>query len=234
MSRRRIRRAGRPARAGAPAQVTARLVIPFVGEISGVWEPDEAERSAAWELYYELVSRVAVMELPRDEGLLREALSSLYSLFGTTRDIMRRHGPEVAPPVPAGHVSFGMLAMTVLNQVLRPLLTTWHPRLAAHEALRPEGTDPVAYERAWQHAGELRDAIAAVRSSLLSLARTLQEVAGVGDLIQLPGTGTGTPASGGTPPRCRERPLTPGRARETRPRLSARHGRALLPASCPA
>jgi hypothetical protein len=186
------RRAGRP----APTQVTARLAIPFAGEIAGVWEPDDAERRAAWELYYELVSRVAAVELRREEGLLREALSSLYTLFGTVRDIMRRHGPDVAPPVPPGHVSFGMLAMAVLNRVLRPLLTVWHPRLAGHEALRPADTDPVAYERAWEHAEELREEIAAVRSSLLSLARTLQEVAGVGDLMSLPER----TAPGGTPP----------------------------------
>ncbi|WP_234390433.1 hypothetical protein [Streptomyces sp. MMG1533] len=171
---------------GGPAQVTAKLTIPFVGEISGTWEPADAERSAAWELYLELVTRVSVEELAPEEGFLREALSSLYTFFTTTREILRRYGPEVAPPLAPGHVSFGVLAVTVLNRVLRPLLASWHPRLTAYESQRPPGRDPVAHERQWEHAEALRTEIAAVRQTLVSLARTLQEVAGVSDLIDLP------------------------------------------------
>jgi hypothetical protein len=32
-------------------------------KLSGVWEPDQAERNAAWELYVELVTRIAVVPL---------------------------------------------------------------------------------------------------------------------------------------------------------------------------
>ncbi|PAZ15404.1 hypothetical protein CLM62_13375 [Streptomyces sp. SA15] len=39
------------------------------------------------------------------EGFLREALSSLYTFFTTTREILRRYGPDVAPPLAPGHVS---------------------------------------------------------------------------------------------------------------------------------
>ncbi|MFF1307394.1 hypothetical protein [Streptomyces sp. NPDC058307] len=173
-------------RRGGPAQITAKLAIPFVGEISGTWEPADAERGAAWELYLELVTRVSVQELDRDEGFLREALSSFYSFFNTTREILHRYGPEVAPPLAPGHVSFGVLAVTVLNRVLRPLLATWHPRLTAYESQRPPGRDPVAHERQWEHAEALRTEIAAVRQTLVSLARTLQKVADVSDLIDLP------------------------------------------------
>jgi hypothetical protein len=76
-------------------QVQVKLAIPFIGEISGIWEPDEAERRAAWELYVELVTRVAVVQLGPVEGLLREALSSLREVFGITREILRRYGPAV-------------------------------------------------------------------------------------------------------------------------------------------
>ncbi|WP_246101067.1 hypothetical protein [Streptomyces cyaneus] len=148
----------------------------------GTWEPADAERSAAWELYLELVTRVPVEELDPDEGFLRQALSSLYTCFNTTREILRRYGPDVAPPLAPGHVSFGVLAVTVLNRVLRPLLAQW-PRLTAYESQRPTGRDPVVYEREWEHAEALRREIAAVRQTLVSLARTLQEVANVSDLI---------------------------------------------------
>ncbi|WP_405947271.1 hypothetical protein OG588_12045 [Streptomyces prunicolor] len=207
--RHRQRRRRRP---GGPSQITARLTIPFVGEISGTWEPADAERSAAWELYLQLVTRVSVEELGDDEGFLREALSSFYTFFDTTRDILRRHGPDIAPPVPPGHISFAVLAVTVLNRVLRPLLASWHPRLAAYESQRPEGHDPVAWEREWEHADALRGAIAEVRRALRLLARTLQEVAGVGDLIDLPAPRTPedapTRANRGTPPRRFKQVLT--------------------------
>ncbi|MEU9123275.1 hypothetical protein AB0C96_25980 [Streptomyces sp. NPDC048506] len=164
-------------------QVTVKLTIPFVAEISGVWQPEESERQAAWELYVELATRVTVVELGENEGLLREALSSLYTVFGTTREILRRYGPAVAPRVPPGHVTFGVLAVNVLNLSIRPLLSRWHPLLTAHEATRQDGTDPVTHERNWDRAAELRAEIEAVRKVLMKLAQALNEVAGVGDLI---------------------------------------------------
>jgi hypothetical protein len=48
--------------------------------------------------YIELVTRIAVVPLGPGGGLLRDALSNLYSLFPTTRDILRRYGPGVADP----------------------------------------------------------------------------------------------------------------------------------------
>jgi hypothetical protein len=90
-----------------PKQVQVKLTIPFIGEISGTWEPDEAERRASWELYVELVTRVAVVQLGPAEGLLREALSSLREVFGITRGILRRYGPAVAPKTAEQEPSFG-------------------------------------------------------------------------------------------------------------------------------
>ncbi|MFG2876444.1 hypothetical protein ACGFYU_15890 [Streptomyces sp. NPDC048337] len=143
----------------------------------------DSEREAAWELYVELATRVSVVELGEDEGLLREALSSLYTVFATTREILRRYGPAVAPRVPPGHLTFGVLAVNVLNLSIRPLLSRWHPLLTAHEATRGDHVDPVAHERRWSRVGELRAEIESVRQVLLGLAQALNEVAGVGDLI---------------------------------------------------
>ncbi|MFD9474147.1 hypothetical protein [Streptomyces goshikiensis] len=177
-----------------PREITVKLSIPFVGEISGVWEPVDAEREAAWELYVELATRISVVELGEDEGLLREALSSLYTVFGTTREILRRYGPSVAPRVAPGRVTFGLLAVNVLNLSIRPLLTRWHPLLTAHEARRGDQVDPVGHERRWARAEELRREIEQVRQVLLSLAQALNEVAGVGDLITVRVPPQGRPA----------------------------------------
>ncbi|MFF7728030.1 hypothetical protein [Streptomyces sp. NPDC008001] len=187
---RRIRNAAGRAR---PKQITVRMAIPMLGDITGVWEPVEAERKAAWELYAELATRISTVELGPEDGFLREALSSFYSLFGTTRDILRRYGPEVAPRRGPGEITFGALAVTVLNQGLRPVLAAWHPRLAAYESLRPPDVDPVTYERGWEHAAELRAEIARVREVLVALANALSEVAGSADLLR--------PATMPSPPR---------------------------------
>ncbi len=60
----------------APKSVQVELDLKLV-KIAGTWEPNEVERRAAWELYVELLTRVAVVPLAREEGLVREALASL-------------------------------------------------------------------------------------------------------------------------------------------------------------
>ncbi|WP_405395710.1 hypothetical protein [Streptomyces microflavus] len=177
------RRLGRVRGGLQSREISVKIAIPFVAEIGGVWVPVDAEREAAWELYVELATRVTVVELGEEEGLLREALSSLYTVFGTTREILRQYGPSVAPRVSPGHVTFGVLAVNVLNLSIRPLLSRWHPLLAAYEAQRADNSDPVSHERQWDRAEELRGEIENVRKVLLSLAQSLNEVAGVGDLI---------------------------------------------------
>ena len=76
------------------------------------------------------------MPLEPGTGLLREALTSLHSLFGSTQKVLRRHGPAVARPQVADGRSFGELAVLVLNLELRPLLARWHPLLEQWEARR--------------------------------------------------------------------------------------------------
>lgn len=80
--------------------------LPF-GIGSAEWQADDTERRAAWSLYVELVTRIAVQSLEIDEGLLREALNSLYSLFGTTRQVLKEAGPDVG----AAHNSVGGIAI---------------------------------------------------------------------------------------------------------------------------
>jgi hypothetical protein len=115
-------------------QVTVSL--PF-GIGSASWESDPTERKAAWELYVELVTRIAVQPLASEEGLMREALNSLYSLFGSTREILRTAGPNVG----ASKKSVGGIAIAVLNNGLRPLLSKWHPILQEWEGQKPQAPE---------------------------------------------------------------------------------------------
>ncbi len=94
------------------------LSIPGFGGVTGTWKPDDSERQAAWEMYVELVTRIAVVRLQPEEGLLREALSSLYSVFDSTRQILRERGPNVAQPKGGGDLSFGYLSVTILKRLV--------------------------------------------------------------------------------------------------------------------
>jgi len=163
------------------------LKIPFTDigfKIGGKWKPDESERRAAWELYVELVTRISVAELRPGEGLLREALSSLYSLFATTRGILRSYGPGIAQPkLGDSDLSFGYIAVTVLNVALRPVLSTWHPRLADWEAKKPADRSAMEHEQAWAHAEELRAGLNTLREELIDYANLLADAARVPSLI---------------------------------------------------
>jgi hypothetical protein len=159
------------------------LKLPFVGELEGTWEPNDQERLAAWEMYVELVTRIATAELKEGEGLLREALSSLYSLFCETRVILRSYGPGIAQPKGEYALSFGYIAVAVLNLVLRPMLARWHPALQDHESRRDKAVSPLEHERRWEREGELRSELGEVRLILTAYANLLAEAAGTPSLL---------------------------------------------------
>ncbi|WP_217923126.1 hypothetical protein [Miltoncostaea oceani] len=161
-------------------QLKFSLSLPLgVGGIEGTWEPDDVERKAAWEMYVELITRVTIVELRPRQGLNREALQSLHSLFQTTRDILRSYGPRIAQPKGSGDYSFGFLAAVILNDVLRPVLTEWHPRLEDWEAGRPQGLSRTEHEKSWEHTPELRKALSDIREPLIAYADLLAAVSEV-------------------------------------------------------
>lgn len=166
-------------------KVTASLGLPFgVGSVGGEWAPDDSERQASWEMFVELVTRVTVVELHEEEGLLREALDSFYSLFGTTREILRVHGPTTATSASGSAVSFGHLAVAVLNWGIRPLLSKWHPLLEDYELDRPPSVSRLDWERRWERKHEIREDVEEVREFLVAYAGLLGEVCGAKDLLK--------------------------------------------------
>jgi hypothetical protein len=148
--------------------------LPF-GIGSAEWQADSTERNAAWSLYVELVTRIAVQPLEIDQGTVREALNSLYSLFSSTREILRTAGPDVG----ASHNSVGGIAISVLNNGLRPFLSKWHPLLQVWEAGRPPGLSPMEHEKNWTEGPEIRNELSALLVNLEKYANALAEIAGV-------------------------------------------------------
>ena len=148
--------------------------LPF-GIGSAEWETDSTERNAAWSLYVELVTRIAVQSLEVDQGTLREAMTSLYSLFGSTREILKASGPGVG----ASHDSVGGIAIAVLNNGLRPFLSKWHPLLQAWEAKRPIDLSPQEHEKNWLEEAQIRNEFTTLCVDLEKYANALAKIAGV-------------------------------------------------------
>ena len=163
--------------------VKVSLKLPYIGGVEGVWKPDESERDAAWEMYVELITRISVAELKPGEGLLREALSSLYTLFDTTRIILRKYGPSVAQPKGKDKLSFGYLAVAILNAVLRPVLAKWHPLLLDYESTKESSVSPLKHERQWDKNEDLRGVLNDVRGVLIEYANLLAQVIDIPSLI---------------------------------------------------
>ncbi|MFM6008934.1 MAG: hypothetical protein ACKPB7_37720 [Sphaerospermopsis kisseleviana] len=148
--------------------------LPFgIGSVE--FEADPTKRKAAWSLYVELVTRITVQPLESDQGLLREALTSLYNLFPVTRQVLKDAGPDVG----ASLDSVGGIAIAVLNNGLRPFLAKWHPLLQTWEAQRESHKSPKEHERDWPQEKELRAELESLRKDLEKYADALAEIAGV-------------------------------------------------------
>lgn len=77
-----------------------------------------SDEKAAWEMYVELLTRIATQPLEDNTGNEQVALESIHSLFSITRDIMKDNGRSC--------IQFSKLAIIVLNQVIRPFTAKWH------------------------------------------------------------------------------------------------------------
>lgn len=138
-----------------------KLTTPF---LEMQWEPRDEDRTAAWELYVELITRVATQGLDPDEGDEAAALKSVYELFPLTRDTIKRNGRHC--------INFTRIAVVVLNQRVRPFTAKWHPRVLAGPL------DAAARQR-------FRTELVALQTDLRNYTRLLADLADVEDLTDL-------------------------------------------------
>jgi len=154
------------------AQLTeVKVAVPQVSELTFVVNNDA--RQVAWKLYVETVTRVSTRPLADEEGFIREALTSLYGLFATTRDTLKASRPSVPA---SGRPTVEHLAVTMLNQQLRPFLSKWHPRLRQFETAHPDGP-----ESAWPDNSACRGELLVVQANLVDYALGFADLAGVRD-----------------------------------------------------
>lgn len=128
-------------------------------------------RQAALRMFFQAATRVATRPLDDGSGNLREALTSLKTLFDMYREPLESGG---APPPPSDGDSVHELVLDILNFELAPFLATWHPRLRAFEEAHP-GED----ESAWAENAEFRRALRELQRSLRPYVIGLGEIAGI-------------------------------------------------------
>ncbi len=151
-----------------------------VGQVKGFLYPSPAERAAAYELLIELSTRNTATNVGSDASL-RDALSSLYAMFDITRQILRKHGAE-ASKGSGGNLSLAVIAVRVLNDVFRPVLSKWHPLLKSYEDKRPAEVTSVEWENRWALGESCRSELGAMRASVIAYMDTLGRIAGAGSL----------------------------------------------------
>ena len=132
------------------------------------WTPKAADKNAAWALYIELLTRITTQPLPIEHGDEKTALDSVYSLFATTREVIREYGPEC--------INFTKIAIVVLNQVIRPFTAKWHRKSLAGDF--EDETERTVF----------RDELAALQEELRKYSQMLADIADVEDLTDLEGT----------------------------------------------
>ena len=118
---------------------------------------------------------VDIESLEDDQGILREALTSLYNLFSITREVLKEAGPDVG----ATDSTVGGIAIRVLNDGLRPFVSKWHPLLQDWESKRPSNKSPREFENEWPQCMEMREELSGLRQNLWDYANALAEIAKV-------------------------------------------------------
>lgn len=134
------------------------------GFLETEWTPKDPDRKAAWELYVELLTRVATQHLEPEHGDEQAALDSIYKLFDLTRQTLKNH---------EGCVEFTKIAAVVLNQVIRPFTAKWHRRSRAGDFDKPAVCE------------EFRGDLAALQKKLGGFTKALADMAAVEDLTTL-------------------------------------------------
>ena len=129
------------------------------------WNPKDADRDAAWELYTELLTRITTQELQIEHGDEQTALESVFKIFGLTREIIKHHGRDC--------IEFTKIAVVVLNQIIRPFTAKWH-RLSVSKAFENE-----------KHCEEFREELSKLQATLRIYTKMLSDMAGVEDLTEL-------------------------------------------------
>lgn len=125
----------------------------------------EEDKQAAWELYVELLTRITTQVLKDTDGDEKTALTSVYSIFPTTRSILKEKGRDAQ--------TFTKIAIVVLNQIIRPFTAKWH-KLSEEGAFSDNAK-----------CSEFRNELKSLQVDLIHYTQLLADLAEVEDLTDI-------------------------------------------------
>ena len=160
-------------------------------------------RQAAQRMFFQAATRIATRPLEDGSGNLREALTSLKTLFDLYREPLEL---GEAPPPPSHGDSVHELVLDILNFELAPFLAEWHPRLQAFEQAHPD-----LDESAWPDNAVFRQELRTLQRNLRPYFVALGEIAGLRDPerhLRPSARRTSQPASDSVLPLPGQRPTT--------------------------
>ncbi|MFG3202037.1 hypothetical protein [Streptomyces sp. NPDC048192] len=153
------------------AQLTEVRLVLLGNEMSFTTKADM--RQAAQRMFFQAATRVATRPLEEGSGNLREALTSLKTLFDLYREPLEGY---TTPPPPTKGDSVYELALDILNFELAPFLAKWHPSLKDFEDRHPDQD-----ESEWPQHAAFRLELSQLQERLKPYVIGLGEIAGIRD-----------------------------------------------------
>lgn len=129
------------------------------------FSPTDDDQTAAWEMYVELLTRIATQPLSDEDGDEETALLSIHSLFGITRNILKEKGRTAT--------NFTKIAVIILNQVIRPFTAKWHKKKIEFAFNNPDECLKFRYE------------LKNLQVQLIQYTKLLADMAKVEDLTEI-------------------------------------------------
>jgi hypothetical protein len=144
-------------------------------------ELSEEDRQCAWELYTEIITRVAIVgkwHEPQaknfDGEIYAESLGSVYRFFQECRSIMRKFPVGKLEELDQDHL--GVLIQRILTDIFRPFLEKWQAKYRTwwDQNVRP-GKDPFALQSEFPERDAMLEDWRNVRLIMRKVALTLSK-----------------------------------------------------------
>lgn len=160
---------------GSPSGVSVGL--PF-GLGSVTYDTTQVDRTVAWKLYVQLVTRKAALPFDDENDTLADVLDSLFELFKIARELLL----ELRPADYKAGAGVASMIIRVMNDGVRPRLTRWQSdyRRWWENAIASEANQtrqPQEIQRDYSRYEELVTDLKAMNSELARFADDLLAIA---------------------------------------------------------
>lgn len=154
---------------------SATVKVPGVGDVKFFFT--DHQRQVGWKIFTESVTRIVTQSLGTSDGRNDAALASIHRFFSRTRELLQEMPPSPKPA--ANNWTVELLAIKMMNGVMRPFLAKWHPIFEKHK-------ENDRYEEpGWEYRIEFRRELENIRLKLVDHTRALGELVGVARLDEI-------------------------------------------------